>query len=91
LRATEQAIDLFGVNVRGAIFPFQKARQLTSDVSQSSSWVDNGLDGTADFGVDCASETAIRNFEPSWTLELKGRESGSMCCRPASLLELQKK
>jgi hypothetical protein len=37
----EQAFDLgLGVNVKGAIFPVQKALPL----SRSASWVDNGLD-----------------------------------------------
>ncbi|GAA2258898.1 SDR family oxidoreductase [Streptomyces atrovirens] len=72
---TEEHFDqIFGVNVRGALFTVQKALPLLNDgatvvVTGST----NAASGAEAFGVYAASKAALRSFTRTWANELKGR------------------
>ena len=72
---TEEHFDrIFATNVRGVLFPVQKALPLLvsgSSVILTGSTV--SIKGTANFSVYSASKAAVRNFARSWALDLQGR------------------
>ena len=49
-----------------------------------------GSTGTAEFGIYCASKTAIRNLVRSWTLDLKVAGIRVNVLSPGEAFELQK-
>src|SRR6266403_8896 len=75
-RALDEAVKAIGddVNVKGALFPVQKALPFLVDggsvilVGSVAS-----LKGTASFGVYGATKAALRSFARTWTTDLKDR------------------
>jgi NAD(P)-dependent dehydrogenase (short-subunit alcohol dehydrogenase family) len=73
---TEEQFDqTFGTNVKGALFTVQKALPLLKD---GSSVILTGsttsITGTPGFSIYSATKAAIRNFAPSWILDLKEKK-----------------
>ncbi|MER5803956.1 SDR family NAD(P)-dependent oxidoreductase [Streptomyces mirabilis] len=74
-QVTEEHFDtLFGINVRGLLFTFQKALPLLNDgASVIVNGSTNGDVGDAELGVYAATKAATRSFARTWANELRGR------------------
>jgi NAD(P)-dependent dehydrogenase (short-subunit alcohol dehydrogenase family) len=66
--------DIFGRNVKGALFTVQKALPLLADgASVILAGSITGSTGNAACSVYSAAKAAVRNFARTWTLDLKKR------------------
>ena len=78
-QVTEAHFDkYFGINVKGTLFTVQKALPL---MPAGAAIVINGsmvsIKGFPAFGVYAATKAALRSFARTWSVDLKGRTSGS--------------
>jgi NAD(P)-dependent dehydrogenase (short-subunit alcohol dehydrogenase family) len=88
----EQAFDLvFSVKAKGAIFTVQRALPLMREGGSIILMGRQRLDRNSGVRHLLRAQNGDPHRARSWTLDLKGRESGSMYCRPAKPFRVAEK